>query len=314
MDIGRRNEGEQIIDYMQEAGLHSLLLTRTTTWEHQTLDQESTVDVVLGSNDIRERLQYYRVHSIDYGSDHRPIALEVDFEPVQEGLKRTRRLYKDADWDKIRSEIGSQLGDGRYMKRITDTNTFDRAAEIFVSSVNSILEENFPRARESLYAKRWWTRELTQLRADFTRKRNRITTLRQRGDDTTTMREIAYQARRIYLEEVDRQKRQHWGEFLEKPENVWKVASYARLTRAAIDVPELSIGGQTYSTDKEKARILMATFFPTPPAPEEGEETTDYCDYCSPSISWPYLRKHEVEQAIFRSNPDKALGLDEISF
>lgn len=31
MDIGRRNEGEQIIDYMQEAGLHSLLPAGTTT-------------------------------------------------------------------------------------------------------------------------------------------------------------------------------------------------------------------------------------------------------------------------------------------
>jgi hypothetical protein len=95
------------------------------------------------------------------------------------------------------------------MKRITDTNTFDRAAETFVSSVNSILEENVPRARESPYAKRWWTRELTELQADFTRKRNRITTLRRRGDDTTTMREIAHYARREYLDEVDRQKRQH---------------------------------------------------------------------------------------------------------
>ena len=98
------------------------------------------------------------------------------------------------------------------------------------------------------------------------------------------MREIAHQARRVYLDEVNRQKRQHWREFLEKPENVWKVASYARPTRAAMDAPELSTGGQTYSTDEEKARILMATFFPTPPAPEEGEETTDYRDYYSLSL------------------------------
>ena len=314
MDIGRRNEGEQIIDYMQEAGLHSLLPTGTTTWEHQTLDRASTVDVVLGSNDVRERLQYCRVHSTDYGSDHRPIALEVELEPVREGLKRGRRLYKDADWDKIRSEISSRLGDGRYMKRITDTNTFDRAAEIFVSSVNSILEENVPRAKESPYAKRWWTRELTQLRADFTRKRNRVTTMRRRGDDTTMMREMVHQARRLYLDEVDIQKRQHWREFLENPENVWKVASYARPTRVAMDVPELSTGGQTYITDEEKAMILMATFFPTPTAPEEGQETTDNGNHRNPSLAWPFLRKHEVEQAIFRSNPDKAPGPDEISF
>jgi hypothetical protein len=57
------------------------------------------------------------------------------------------------------------------------------------------------------------------------------------------MREIVHQARQLYLDEVDRQKRQHWREFLEKPENVWRVASYTRLTRVAIDVPELSTGG-----------------------------------------------------------------------
>ena len=138
--------------------------------------------------------------------------------------------------------------------------------------------------------------------------------MRWRGDDTTIMREIVHQARRSYLDEVDRQKRQHWREFLEKPENVWRVASYARPTRVVMDMPELLTGGQTYGTDEEKARILMATFFPTPPAPEEGEETTDNRNHRNPSLAWPFLRKHEVEQAIFRSNPDKAPGPDEISF
>jgi hypothetical protein len=32
------------------------------------------------------------------------------------------------------------------------------------------------------------------------------------------------------------------------------------------------------------------------------------------NIKWPLLIKDEVERAIFRSNPDKAPGLDEISF
>lgn len=59
---------------------------------------------------------------------------------------------------------------------------------------------------------------------------------------------------------------------------------------------------------------MIATFFPTPLAPEEGKETTDYRDHRSLSLGWPFLRKHEVKQAIFRSNLDKALGLDEISF
>jgi hypothetical protein len=36
-----------------------------------------------------------------------------------------------------------------------------------------------------------------------------------------------------------------------------------------VDVPELAIGGCKYSTDEEKATILIDTFFPTPPTPEE---------------------------------------------
>jgi exonuclease III len=75
MDVGRRNEGEPIIDFMQEIGLYSLLLVGTITWEHQSRDLATTVDVVLGSKGIREELEYCRIHTTDYGSDHRPVAL-----------------------------------------------------------------------------------------------------------------------------------------------------------------------------------------------------------------------------------------------
>jgi len=95
------------------------------------------------------------------------------------------------------------------MKTITDTTTLDRLAGILVNRINKVLEEHVPRAKESPYAKRWWSEELSSLRADFTAKRNRITTLRRRGEDTTQAREIASVARRTYLDEIDRQKKQH---------------------------------------------------------------------------------------------------------
>jgi hypothetical protein len=41
---------------------------------------------------------------------------------------------------------------------------------------------------------------------------------------------------------------------------------------------------------------------------------TPYMTTAASHIKWPRLTKHEVEHAIFRSSPDKALGLDEISF
>ena len=39
-----------------------------------------------------------------------------------------------------------------------------------------------------------------------------------------------------------------------------------------MDVPELVVGAQRYQTDKEKAGILMDTFFPTPPTLETSED------------------------------------------
>jgi hypothetical protein len=78
-----------------------------------------------------------------------------------------------------------------------------------VNGINGVLEEYVSRAKESPYAKRWWSKELLILRADFTVKRNRITTLRRRDEDTTQAREIASTARRTYLDEIDRQKKQH---------------------------------------------------------------------------------------------------------
>jgi len=140
---------------MQTAKLQSLLPAGTITWEHQSGDLATTVDVILGSERIEDNLEYCRIHDTDYGSDHKPIALSFTGSAPRENPGRRKRLYKDADWGKIREVIGIRLGDGRYMKRITDTATLDRVAGMLVNRINEVLEEHVSRAKESPYAKRW---------------------------------------------------------------------------------------------------------------------------------------------------------------
>jgi hypothetical protein len=311
--IWRRNEGEQVVDYMQEAGLRSLLPAGTITWEHQSRDLSSTVDVILGSKEIQEKLEYCRIHNTDYGSDHKPIALSFRADLPARGPQRRRRLYKNADWSRIRAIVTDRLGDGSHLERITNIATLDQAASILLNGLDTILEEHVPRAKESPYAKRWWTEELSLLRTDFTTKRNRITTLRRQGKDTSQAREISHRARRLYLDAIDTQKKQHWKDFLDDPENIWKAASYARPSRAAMDIPELVVGETRYQSDSEKAKVLMDTFFPMPPMPEVSNDPTEQSGRAEP-IDWPPLSKHEIKRAIFKSNPDKAAGLDEVSF
>jgi hypothetical protein len=38
-----------------------------------------------------------------------------------------------------------------------------------------------------------------------------------------------------------------------------------------MDVLELTANGRTYETNKDKAELLMSTFFPTPPIPEGSD-------------------------------------------
>jgi hypothetical protein len=114
----------------------------------------STVDVLAGSEEIVEHLEYCRIHDTDYGSDHRPIALSYRGCILPETRRKKKRLYKDANWGEIRAVIGSLLGDGRRMRQITSTDTFERAVGAFETIVNNTLEEHVPRAKESPYAKR----------------------------------------------------------------------------------------------------------------------------------------------------------------
>jgi hypothetical protein len=81
-----------------------------------------------------------------------------------------------------------------------------------------------------------------------------------------------------------------------------------------MDVPELVANGRRYVTDEAKAKVLMNTFFPTPPLPEGRDPDRAVRSRAGHDIGWPPLTKNEVERAIFKSNPDKAPGPDEISF
>ena len=113
-----------------------------------------------------------------------------------------------------------RIGDGSVLSRIFDPSLLDLAASSFTNQVDIVLEEEVPKAKASPYAKRWWTKELAMLRDGFTEKRNRITKMRRRGEDVAEAIRAADTARRIYHDEIDRQKKQHWKDFLNNPDNI----------------------------------------------------------------------------------------------
>lgn len=310
----RRGDGDRVVDFIQETGLNSLLLAGTITWEHQSMDITSTVDLILGSKAVQEELVHCRIHNPDHSSDHKPIEIEVDISSAIEPPAQGKRLYKDAEWSRIRRKVLDRIGDGSVLSRIFDPSLLDIAASSFTNQVDIVLEEEVPKAKASPYAKRWWTKELTVLRDGFTEKRNCITKMRRRGEDVAEAIRAADIARRIYYDEIDRQKKQYWKDFLNNPDNIWKAARYAKGVNSTANIPTLLANNWEHKTDEEKAGILMSTFFPKQAEPVPAEQGTRQQSSRRENPTWLSLTRQEVEQAIFKSSPDKSLGSDDITF
>jgi hypothetical protein len=56
--------------------------------------------------------------------------------------------------------------------------------------------------------------------------------------------------------------------------NIWKAARYAKGVNNTASIPDLTANNREYSTDEEKAGILIATFFPKQAEPVLAEERT----------------------------------------
>lgn len=159
VSLERQGEADPIIDLMNEFALSSLLKRGTKTWQGggQGGDYESTIDLVLASENLTGSMVKCAVHGTEHGSDHRAIETVFDV-PVPVAKQQERLLFKNAPWKEINARITRSLdrtpSDGTVQQRT------DRLMPAVVEAVHALT----PKARPSPYAKRWWIMDLTQLR------------------------------------------------------------------------------------------------------------------------------------------------------
>ena len=75
----RQGEADAIVDLMSEYALHSLLPRGTKTW--QSGDRESTIDLILASEELATSMLKCAIHATEHGSDHRAIETTFDVDP-----------------------------------------------------------------------------------------------------------------------------------------------------------------------------------------------------------------------------------------
>ena len=125
--------------------------------------------------------------------------------------------------------------------------------------------------------KRWWTKELTQLRRHTSKLGRQAYELKDRPEHA-----IHKEHKRVakkYASTLEHTKKQHWRDWLEKAEDpdIWTVnraisslASDGRKVRIPMLKPKVRGQEETARTNREKSMALTKCFFP----PKPQEETT----------------------------------------
>lgn len=91
------------------------------------------------------------------------------------------------------------------------------------------------------------------------------------------------------MDKIEQCKREHWIEFLDNRDNIWKAYVYTKASRTSYGVPVLKAGGTEATDDREKADLLLSSFFPIPPKLVERDSTS-----IKPNLAIrPGRRRHE---------------------
>ncbi|RKK24129.1 hypothetical protein BFJ67_g16781 [Fusarium oxysporum f. sp. cepae] len=298
--VERQGEADPIIDLMNDFMLRSLLRRGTKTW--QSGDYETTIDLVLASEELADANIKCAIHGTEHGSDHRTI--ETVFDISVPGPKQEERLlFKNAPWKEINS-------------RITDTlrsrpvgNTVQQKTDRLMLAVLDAVQALTPRAKPSPYAKRWWTNDLTQLRHVYTYWRNRARAVRRVGQNVKDLENTAKAAAKQYHDAIRQRKNNHWKEFLADNDNIWKAAKYMKSGDDAAfgKVPQLvKADGTATTSHQEQAEELLSKFFP--PLPDNIEDEGPRQQRAP--VTMPNLTLEEVERQLWATKSWKAPGED----
>jgi len=300
--ITRQGEAEPIIEFMNEHQLQSMLPRGTKTWQKE--NQESTIDLTLGSESLYTTMIKCDIYDTEHGSDHRAIETILDIE-MPEFQQQNRYIFKNAPWKQINNQINLLLQNTAEYGSIQEQT--DRLMAVVTNTVFSLT----PKAKPTPYSKRWWTADLTELRRIYTHCRNKVRALRRAQIFVPELEKDAKNAAKIYHQAIRTRKKTHWNEFLADKENIWQAAKYLNPQgSAAFDKipPLIDINGVITETAQNQADTLLNTFFPPLPENIEPEIETQSRQEAYMDI----LRLEEIERALFKAKPWKGPGEDQL--
>jgi len=269
---------EKLIEAVADAGLDLALPSGTPTHRHNVTKKWSRLDQVFISDHSENTITTCDTQPDQWGinTDHLPILTDMNLRADTEEADEIPN-FREVDWAEFRKELSAQLDELPPAAPIVTQCQLDNNCVSLTKALQRTINSQVPTSTITSKSKRWWTKELTQLRR-AANKLGRQSYRRRLDVDHAIHSEHAAMVKK-YHNTLDQTKRHHWRDWLEKAEDpdIWAAH---RLTSSAggdggktkIPVLKYKVGDTvaTASANCEKGRVLAKNFFPTKPPSDEA--------------------------------------------
>lgn len=308
---------EYLIEAVASLGMELALPNGIPTHIHNVTKKWSRLDQVFISEHSIDLLEACDTETRFRGTktDHLPILTILNL-TVPLSQPTAIRNFREVDWGYFSEKLAGRLFGQECPKQITDQRQLNACCEALTEALQATIEECVPITEICSKSKRWWTKELTQMRRNMNNLGRK--TCKLKDNPTHPVHEEHAEAVKTYDRTLERTKRQHWRDWLERAEDpdIWtvhKLISSPASDGAKTRIPRLKHKmGDTEiiaSTNLEKAEALAKTFFPPKPADAGIPADHTYPTACAKPNQ---ITKEQIAHSLRKLKPYKAPGPDGI--
>lgn len=307
---------KSLIEAVADAGLDLILPRGIPTHCHNVTKRWSRLDHMFITEDSVDAVTACGT-LIDHrgiNTDHVPVLTELNLGLVTNEV-RPLPNFRDVDWDEFRKALAINLGlepEGQ----IINQRQLDVRCTNLTEAIQSAIRKQVPVTEITSKSKRWWTKELTQMRKQSNKLGRKAYERRYELEHKVhaQRKEVA----KRYESNLEYNKKHHWRDWLEKLEepDIWTANRYvtAPVTdggKARILVLKHKVDRQEVSarTNSKKSAILAKGFFPPKPAEDSVPPNVRYPKPCKGDIR---ITAEQIQRQLRKLKPYKAPGPDGI--
>ena len=293
---------------MDERQLSRLLPQGSITW--RAGESQSTIDLALGSPSVAQRLVSCEVKDKSHDSDHLPILTTLLLE-ASKATPTTHRQWDKLDKETFQKMLITQLPKPGPAIESMEPEQMEQRIESITEALQQAIQKAVPLSRPSKWSKPGFgpeakeiIRETNRARREWQRRQTEETWEVYSRLRNTKGKKLAKLMRNTHREKTEAA--------AADPKGLWKLAKWAKKRGDASQAftPALQQPDGTFASEpEEKAELLRAAFFPTPP--EADLSDIESYEYPEP-LQMPLITEQEVSNAILQAPGSKTPGPDGI--